>query len=64
MLKVKARKIMKEDLHLTTQVEPPRFDEKVEETIKNEMGVGLKEILSDPSVIDADAEEASLPLPT
>ena len=61
---VKARKIMKEDLHLTTQVEPPRFDEKVEETIKNEMGVGLKEILSDPSVIDADAEEASLPLPS
>ena len=61
---VKARKIMKEDLHLTTQVEPPSFDEKVEETIKNEMGVGLQEILAEPSVIDVDAEELSLPLPT
>ena len=64
---VEARKIMKEDLHLATVVEPPKpgsLDDKVDETIKKEMGIGLNDILADPSVIDADAEELSLPLPS
>ena len=63
----KARKIMKEDLHLATQVEPPRpgeLDQEVEETIKNELGVGLKDLLADNSVIDIEAEELALPLPS
>ena len=63
---VKARKIMKEDLHLATEVEPPNpieVDKSVDKSMKSEMGIGLNEVLAEFSEIDVDADELSLPLP-
>ena len=62
----KARNIMKEDLHIATQVEPPNpaeVEKSVDQTIKTEMGMGLDDILSESSEIDVASDELSLPLP-
>ena len=62
----KARKIMKEDLHLTSQIEPPdqeALTKTVDETVKNELGISFDRIMAESSEIDVCAEELSLPLP-
>ena len=61
-----ARNIMKEDLHLVTQVEPPNpagVEKSIDQTIKAEMGIDLDEVLAEVSKIDVDRDELSLPLP-
>ena len=62
----KARKIMKEDLHLTSQIEPPdqeALTKTVDETVKYELGISFDRIMTESSEIDVCAEEMSLPLP-
>ena len=62
----KARNIMKEDLHLSTHVEPPNHKEiekSVDQTVKTEMGIDLEKLLAEDSQIDVDGDELSLPLP-